>query len=634
MRHTTRATIATGVLALGLMALATGCGGGGGGGGTPPTADAGTDQSVVEDTPVALSGTATAGSSAVASVAWTQTSGPAVALSGASTDTPSFTAPKAPIQGTVSLAFLYTVTDANGQTGSDSVSVVVSSDDFVIFTAIKDSVSTAELYKADVETGVVTKLNGPLVAGGSVSFFRMSPDGLTVAYVADQDTDGVQEVYVARTDGSGFVKVSGTMVAGGGAVGSIFWAPDSSRLAYIANQDSPTTAELYTVLPDGTGHAKVNGALIAGGSVLYTGVTPWAPDSSRLAYHADQDTDNVYEVYTSLPDGSGNVKVSGPMAAGGFGAAGVPLWSPDSSRLAYRAAQDSPTLQELYAASPTGGPTVKLNGPVIAGGSVVGTMAWAPDSTRIVYLASQDTSGVQELYSTLTNGSDNTRLNPALPAGRLVLQFAIAPDSSRVAYSADQDTDDVYECYTSLIGGGGNAKVNGALAGTTPSPPYFRWAPDSSRVAYTAPQDSATETEVYTSLPDGTDNVKVSGPLAAGETTQVNSDPATPTGFSPDGSLLSYALFPAAPATDIRAEAALPDGGGSVEYTGVMVAGGTLTQWPLWSPDSSRLVYAAMQDSATMQEIYVASPDGTLNQKISGPMVAGGGATGPYAWSP
>ena len=75
----------------------------------------------------------------------------------------------------------------------------------------------------------------------------------------------------------------------------------------------------------------------------------WAPDASRIAYVADQEADLVFELFTSLAAGGGNVKVSGPMVVGGS-VSGSPLgndpyapprfaWAPDSSRLAYLANQ-------------------------------------------------------------------------------------------------------------------------------------------------------------------------------------------------------------------------------------------------------------------------------------------------------
>ena len=40
---------------------------------------------------------------------------------------------------------------------------------------------------------------------------------------------------------------------------------------------------------------KLNGALVAGGNL--SGIHRFGPDSSRVVYRADQDTDEVFELY-------------------------------------------------------------------------------------------------------------------------------------------------------------------------------------------------------------------------------------------------------------------------------------------------------------------------------------------------
>ena len=129
-----------------------------------------------------------------------------------------------------------------------------------------------------------------------------------------RDTNDKNELYTSEPNGLNNVKVSGTLLASRD-VEDFRWAPDSSRIAYIANQDSDDTYELYTSYPTTpSGNVKVSGTLVSGGQLSDYG---WAPDSSRIAYIADQDTDETTELYTSEPDGSNNVKVSGTMVSGG-----------------------------------------------------------------------------------------------------------------------------------------------------------------------------------------------------------------------------------------------------------------------------------------------------------------------------
>ena len=122
------------VLAGFLLVLAvTGCGGGGGGGSTTtppppnsaPSAEAGDAQNVDSGVEVSLDGAGSRDSDGVISAyAWVQTDGPEVTLSASDTAVVTFTAPQ--VSGDTELVFGLTVTDNDGATASDAVTVTVS----------------------------------------------------------------------------------------------------------------------------------------------------------------------------------------------------------------------------------------------------------------------------------------------------------------------------------------------------------------------------------------------------------------------------------------------------------------------------------------------------------------------------
>ena len=58
------------------------------------------------------------------------------------------------------------------------------------------------------------KLNDPLVPSGDVESFDISPDGSRVVYRADQDADGVTELYSVPIAGSPVTKLNGALVPG------------------------------------------------------------------------------------------------------------------------------------------------------------------------------------------------------------------------------------------------------------------------------------------------------------------------------------------------------------------------------------------------------------------------------------
>ncbi len=90
---------------------------------SPPTANAGTDQTVSSGTAVTLQGAGSDPNGDALTYAWSQLSGPAVTLTGAATSTAKFTAPS--VTATTALAFRLTVSDGKGGTASDDVNVIV-----------------------------------------------------------------------------------------------------------------------------------------------------------------------------------------------------------------------------------------------------------------------------------------------------------------------------------------------------------------------------------------------------------------------------------------------------------------------------------------------------------------------------
>src|SRR5690348_10329748 len=93
----------------------------------PPVANAGPDQTVTSAVLVTLDGSASTDASGLPlTFAWTQASGAAVTLAGASTAHPSFTAPSVVFGNPASvLVFSLTVSDANGASAPDTVAITV-----------------------------------------------------------------------------------------------------------------------------------------------------------------------------------------------------------------------------------------------------------------------------------------------------------------------------------------------------------------------------------------------------------------------------------------------------------------------------------------------------------------------------
>jgi len=239
---------------------------------------------------------------------------------------------------------------------------------------------------------------------------------------------------------------------------------------------------------------KLNGALVSGGDVT---TYQLSADGSRVVYKADQDTDNVVELYSVPIDGSASVKLNGNLVI--LGDVTHFRLSADGNRVVYVADQDTDAVYELYSVPITGGAAVKLNGALVSGGDVSTPYYYrlSADGSRVVYRADQDVDGVMELYSVPMDGGAVVKLNSELPSNADVeSDFRLTPDGRHAVYRADQDTYNVTEIYCVPVTGGAPVKVNGALV-SGGDVHEFEISPDDSCIVYRADQDTDGKSELY-----------------------------------------------------------------------------------------------------------------------------------------
>ena len=188
----------------------------------------------------------------------------------------------------------------------------------IAFTAEVDTVGINELFVADAAFVFPTpvSLSGTLQTLGEVTGFEWAPNDQRIAYRADQLLDQRFDLLTVFADGSQSPILVSELTFDNSTVGNFAWAPDSSRIAYIADQDTVGIFELYTDNASGTSPRKVSDDLVGGEDVR---AFVWAPDSSLIAYQANQDEINKDELYTTTPNLNVDfVKVSGTPTAGGL----------------------------------------------------------------------------------------------------------------------------------------------------------------------------------------------------------------------------------------------------------------------------------------------------------------------------
>ena len=355
-------------------------------------------------------------------------------------------------------------------------------------------------------------ISGPTPAKSDAQWTVWSPDGRFVATVGDYETAGEFQVHVATPDGTSFTPVSGTLPGAmdvNQIVNALAWSPDATQLAYAvfipdtAPESLDCLVDLYVVAPDTASPTLVGHRA----RPTFDGGPYWSPDSERLAYIADPNETDVFELYVAPADGSAApTKLSGALVAGG-NVQGQPAWSPDGQWLAFVADMDVVGQMELYVVPAAGGvePT-KLSGPMVPGAPGLELSyppLWSPDGTQVAYGAVAETTDIHHsAYYVVAMPPGNPPVKINLDVCGAPARPQWSPDGTRLAILCS--TWPACVGYSTYVVSPGQEPV---LVSGTADVILDAWSPDSTRVAF------STNVGIYVALADGSSSepLKVSG---------------------------------------------------------------------------------------------------------------------------
>jgi Tol biopolymer transport system component len=392
----------------------------------------------------------------------------------------------------------------------------------VVYRMNRESSTVIDLYSVPIDgpASSSVKLNQPLNGEKQVEpGFQISPDGSQVVYRADQNTAGKVQVYSVPIAGpaSAGIDLSGPM-AGGGAM-SIAISPDGQTVVYMADQTTALVFELFSAPIGGPSSAviKLNDVLPASGAVYNYQI---AAGGGLVVYTANQRSSGVIEIFAVPITGPGTESYALNPEMVGAGDVSDFVLSPDGNRVVYRADQDTNDVSELYSVPITGSGVdcVKLSPPPVANGDVLLDYAISPDSSRVVFLGDLELDGTTEVFGAPIIGpaTQAVKLNGALATNSDVVAFKITPNSQEVVYRADQDAHFRFELYRVPIAGpaGAGAKVNDPTAYDNYAT-YFEISADSQTVFYMAEHNGNYIDNLYAVPLAGpnTSSVKLNGTL-------------------------------------------------------------------------------------------------------------------------
>jgi Tol biopolymer transport system component len=475
----------------------------------------------------------------------------------------------------------------------------------VVYRATQDAADILELYRApsDGSSGSV-RLLGPLVAGGDVTDFQVDPSGQEVVYRADQDADEVFELYRVPLAGGATTKLSGALVAGGDVLATTFGrrffalSPDGTRVLYVADQLADNTFELFGAPVDGSAPAiRLNAPFPLGGDVGTLVPPAFSADGTRVAYLADQTTDEIVELLSVPGDGSAPPVSVSPALDIGPVVGDVTAFRvlPDGARALYVADQEVDERFELYGVTLTGARTVtKLSDP--AAGDVLDDFQPTVDGARVVYRV-LGPHGFFDLYSAPMDGGGAPVLLGGFAAGDgSVFRFTAAPNGSRAAFIAGDSV------FSVPLDGSASPVL---LSADILSGQDFEISPDGSRVVYATfvPGDPAS-TGLFVRPIDGTlAALKLSGTMVSGAGISDH-------WFAAGGTRVVF-LADALVDNQVELFSVPLTGGTRVRLNATLPANADVRFDVAVSPDGMRVLYRADQEVRRQIGVYVAPVDGS-----------------------
>lgn len=191
----------------------------------------------------------------------------------------------------------------------------------IVYLADQFSLGKQELFYVGFPGAPLTfRLNSYIPTGQSVSAFEVLRGKGAVAYIADQDTAGVPELYLARPGHAGSVKISPTITATDGTKGvkEVRSTKNGNFVVFAAEVTTNGTTELYSVdVSDPTNPGPVK--KLSASSPAGTGLKNWS--GSNWAYEITNDDAHVVfagkfnsstddELFSVAPNQTGLLQIS------------------------------------------------------------------------------------------------------------------------------------------------------------------------------------------------------------------------------------------------------------------------------------------------------------------------------------
>lgn len=494
----------------------------------------------------------------------------------------------------------YSSDDADGGDGSG----IGLDKTVVVYETFTPSTGRSSLYAAASDGTVAHLLAPESLSSASIDDYEVSPAGVYVAYRIASTGAERPRLYIANAYTGDITEVTGR--AGGPAGADEYaWSPSGAHLAYTGGSDPGLPGRLYIYDRAADRSRQLSPGESAEHDLAALDATPdlleWSPNGAALAYRSHYGSDELNAI---APDGSDYRRMSGPLVAGGE-ILDVIEWAPDSSRIAYLAAQDVPDVPEAFATRFDGSGNVQLS-PTFSTPRESSSLHWSPDSGYVaITVLGTTTAGAISLEGVAADGSHTWTIASNLSSSGAVDPLTVdwSADSSYIAYLADREGDGLWEVYSAAVPAADIHRLSDSGQSTSPET-LLVWDPASNLLGFSHDAAVADKLELYTSDPTGATVTKISGTLPA------EAD-VLDFAWSTQGHLLAYRVRHG---TGINIHIFDTTANATTNVATASPAVALLE--PEWLPRTEQLVFIADTDSTDVGELFVADADGTV-RKIS-----------------
>ncbi len=299
-----------------------------------------------------------------------------------------------------------------------------------------------------------------------------------------------QSLAAVQSVGAGTVTITATVDGKSASITFTITPRPTHDLIYTHISNNVGTAELFVV---GMGGGVTNPVRLNAGNVSRE-PSP-SPDGQRLVFSVSQTHPVTGEpqndLYIVQRNGMGMRQLT---SAAGY--EHQPTWSPDGSRILFRAANGVNARPELWVINPDGSGLKNLSAQVDPSMTDMSSPAWSPDGSQIAFIGA-----VNGQHKVWLMNADGTNLRQLTKDAGFDSDPTWSPDGSTIAFTRWNVANPAFGEDLMIVPLATGTPRRIALAGDQRSP---AWSPDGRFIAYSGTVVSGTGTSaLYTMRPDG-----------------------------------------------------------------------------------------------------------------------------------